>query len=109
MISLPAVEAALEAWCADESEEGPTVAVTATPDEEQAELVLFATREIDRKAANAQLRAAGLSPLHNIARVERLEQIPVLGTGKTDYRALDEPPGRQTRRLTTAEGWHMAC
>ena len=89
MISLPAVEAVLEAWCADDSEEGPTVAVTATPDEEHPELVLFATREVDRNAANAQLRAAGLSPLHNIARVERLEQLPVLGTGKTDYRALD--------------------
>ena len=32
--------------------------------------------------------AAGLSPLHNVTRVIRMEQIPVLGTGKTDYRAL---------------------
>lgn len=33
-------------------------------------------------------KQAGLSPLHFIRRVRGLEAIPVLGTGKTDYRAL---------------------
>ena len=34
--------------------------------------------------------AAGLSGLHNIRIVHRLEAIPLLGTGKTNYRALKE-------------------
>ena len=50
----------------------------------QPELVLFTTRDVDRQAVNRHIREAGLSPLHNIARVVRLEQIPALGTGKTD-------------------------
>ena len=37
---------------------------------------------------NIAIREAGLSPIHNIRVVKRLEAIPLLGTGKTDYRAL---------------------
>jgi long-chain-fatty-acid--[acyl-carrier-protein] ligase len=62
--------------------------VECTPDEEHPELVLFTTLEIDRETANRCLRDAGLSPLHNIRRVLWLEALPLLGTGKTDYRAL---------------------
>ena len=34
------------------------------------------------------IKDAGLSPLHNVRQVIEVEAIPVLGTGKTDYRAL---------------------
>jgi acyl-CoA synthetase (AMP-forming)/AMP-acid ligase II len=88
MISLPAIEAALEPHYIADADEGPVLAVEATPHEDHPELVLFATRDIDRQTANRLIREAGLSPLHNISRVVRLEQIPVLGTGKTDYRTL---------------------
>lgn len=88
MISLPAIEAVLAERLAGEDDDGPVLAVEATPDEAHPEIVLFATLEIDRQAANAIIREAGLSPLHNISRVERVDEIPVLGTGKTDYRAL---------------------
>jgi long-chain-fatty-acid--[acyl-carrier-protein] ligase len=50
--------------------------------------VLFTTRELDRREVNEHIRAAHLSALHNVARVVRVDEIPVLGTGKTDYRAL---------------------
>jgi long-chain-fatty-acid--[acyl-carrier-protein] ligase len=43
---------------------------------------------MEREVVNRYLLEAGLSPLHNIRRVEWVESIPVLGTGKTDYRAL---------------------
>ena len=46
--------------------------------------------KLDRETVNAQLRQAGLSPLHNIRRIIQLDEIPVLGTGKTDYRRLRE-------------------
>ena len=66
------------------------LAVEAAGGEEHPEIVLFTTRELDRQAVNARLREAGLSGLHNIRRVVRLDAIPVLGTGKTDYRALKD-------------------
>jgi long-chain-fatty-acid--[acyl-carrier-protein] ligase len=86
MISLPAVEAVLQKAFPG-GEEGPSLAVVATADE-RPELVLFATVAIDRQQANAALQQAGLSPLHNLRRLERLESLPLLGTGKTDYRSL---------------------
>jgi acyl-CoA synthetase (AMP-forming)/AMP-acid ligase II/1-acyl-sn-glycerol-3-phosphate acyltransferase/acyl carrier protein len=88
MISLPAIEAVLEAHYGGEPDEGPTLAVEATASEEHPEIVLFTTRELDRREVNERIRAAHLSPLHNVARVVRVDEIPLLGTGKTDYRAL---------------------
>ncbi len=70
------------------SRAGPVLAVEATASEEHPEIVLFTTLGLDREMANQAIRDAGLSALHNVRRVVRLEAIPVLGTGKTDYRAL---------------------
>lgn len=89
MISLPAVEAALAPHYTADGDEGPTIAVVPTPHEEKPELVLFTTKDVARERVNEQIRAAGLSPLHNIARVERVNEIPLLGNGKTDYRTLE--------------------
>jgi long-chain-fatty-acid--[acyl-carrier-protein] ligase len=87
MISLPAIEAVLESHYAGDTDK-PVLAVEATADEYHPELVLFTTREIDRESANRHIRNAGLSGLHNIRKVVKLEQIPTLGTGKVDYLAL---------------------
>ncbi|NLF33003.1 MAG: AMP-binding protein, partial [Planctomycetes bacterium] len=88
MISLPAIEAVLTERFIRDSDDGPILAVVADREDQRPELVLFAVREIDRDEANAAIRAAGLSALHNIRRVEVLDELPLLGTGKTDYRAL---------------------
>ena len=90
MVSLPAIEAALEKHYVTEQDKGPVIAVEATPSEDQPEIVLFTVRDVERETVNVQIRDAGLSPLHNIRRVVKLDEIPVLGTGKTDYRALKE-------------------
>lgn len=87
MISLPAIESVLLDTLGSTEDEGPILAVVATADEHP-ELVLFTIKDIDRERANALLRAAGLAPLYNLRRVERVEAIPTLGTGKTDYRTL---------------------
>jgi len=87
MISLPAVEAVLESQFARDSDDKPIVAVEAS-DVENPELVLFTSREIDRESANKTIREAGLSGLHSVRTVIRLKQIPVLATGKPDYRKL---------------------
>jgi long-chain-fatty-acid--[acyl-carrier-protein] ligase len=88
MVSLPAVEEALlRHFTRDEDKDIP-LAVEATPSEGQPELVLFSVQGIGREAANAVLTQAGLSSLHFIRQVRQVDRIPILGTGKTDYRAL---------------------
>lgn len=89
MVSLPAIEAVLEKAFAPDADKGPQLAVEAT-EADNPEIVLFTSLDIDRENANVQIRRAGLSGLHGIRRVLRLDQIPLLGTGKTDYRALKQ-------------------
>ncbi|MGA2081204.1 MAG: AMP-binding protein [Holophaga sp.] len=88
MVSLPAVEEVLLARFGLPEDEEPPLAVEALETDGRADLVLFAARPITREDANAAIREAGLSPIHNIRLVRELERIPLLGTGKTDYRAL---------------------
>jgi acyl-CoA synthetase (AMP-forming)/AMP-acid ligase II/1-acyl-sn-glycerol-3-phosphate acyltransferase/acyl carrier protein len=87
MISLPAIEAVLEEYLVTEKDEGPVLAVEAAGGETP-ELVLFTIRDIDRETVNRHIRESGLSGLHNIRTLIKLDAIPTLGTGKTDYRAL---------------------
>ena len=68
--------------------EGVAIAVDALGKSETPEIVLFTTRDTSRERVNALLRAAGLSALHNIRQVIRVSSIPLLGSGKTDYRTL---------------------
>jgi long-chain-fatty-acid--[acyl-carrier-protein] ligase len=88
MISLPAIEEVLNRNYVRASDEEPVLAVEATPVELNPELVLFTVRDIPREEANRCIRDAGLSALYTVRTVVRVEAIPVLGTGKTDYRAL---------------------
>jgi long-chain-fatty-acid--[acyl-carrier-protein] ligase len=83
MISLPAVESVLERHflAENQAEAGPVLAVQATADEEHPELVLFTTLATDRETVNRAIREAGLSGLHNIRRVIRVDDLPLLGTG----------------------------
>ena len=62
--------------------------VDSTASEERPELVLFTTLDLDREEVNRRIQAAGLTGLHNIRHVVKLDSMPLLGSGKTDYRAL---------------------
>lgn len=88
MISLPAIESALQHYFPADHSGTPTLAVEATPCDNLPEVVLFTTLNVDREEINACIRKAGLSALHNIRRLVTVEAIPVLGTGKIDYRQL---------------------
>ncbi len=70
--------------------EGPALAVEATPDDAGPEIVLFTTLPLTAADANRALRLAGLSPLHSVRRVVPVDAVPLLGSGKTDYRNLKE-------------------
>jgi long-chain-fatty-acid--[acyl-carrier-protein] ligase len=88
MVSLPAVEEALLARFGLAGDEEVPLALEAMETESRVDLVLFTTRPIAREDANAAIREAGFSPIHNVRMVRNLDRIPLLGTGKTDYRTL---------------------
>ena len=61
------------------------VALTAMPDEAKGEaLVLLTTRPIDAKALRDSLTAAGLTNLWIPKRIQQVEKIPILASGKLD-------------------------
>jgi long-chain-fatty-acid--[acyl-carrier-protein] ligase len=93
MISLPAIEAVLQQVAGDTPDGQPAVAVEAIGNPDAPDIVLFTTVPFERSAANAAIREAGLSALHHIRQVIPVETIPLLGTGKTNYRALKEQYG----------------
>ena len=87
MISLPALEQALERHL-PAAEEGPTLAVEALERDDQRPVFwLFAHGEVNEEAANAHLKTEGFGNLSRISKVV-VGALPVLGTGKTDYRQL---------------------
>ena len=93
MISLPAIEEVLTRHYVKATDADPVLAVDASAVELNPELVLFTVRDLDREEVNTLIKAAGLSSLHNIRIIRKLDKIPVLGTGKIDYRALRTAPG----------------
>jgi len=89
MISLPAIEEVLlNNFPGNPEIKGPALAVEATGSEEQPLLTLFTTIPLERDAVNAVLKENGFSPIQFIRAIEVLPAIPLLGTGKTDYRSL---------------------
>jgi long-chain-fatty-acid--[acyl-carrier-protein] ligase len=51
-------------------------------------LILFTTLDLDKDEINMMLKDAGLSRLIKIAVVKKVEEIPLMGTGKVNYRLL---------------------
>jgi acyl-CoA synthetase (AMP-forming)/AMP-acid ligase II/acyl carrier protein len=89
MISLPAMESAISAAFPDDGEEGPAQAITyVEPPGQRAVLALYSVQSLSKDAVNAALKAAGFSNLARISQVESIDEMPLLGTGKTDYRSL---------------------
>jgi long-chain-fatty-acid--[acyl-carrier-protein] ligase len=86
MVSLPALEEPLSVKFPP-TENGPQVAVEGI-DVPGRWIVLFTTLDISLKQANAILAEAGLRGVMRLDAVQRVEAIPVLGTGKTDYKVL---------------------
>jgi len=87
MISLPALEEPL-ARRYPPTEDGPQVAVEGVETPEGRHIVLFTTADVSLREANAALAEAGFRGVMRLDEVRRLDAIPVLGTGKTDYKVL---------------------
>jgi long-chain-fatty-acid--[acyl-carrier-protein] ligase len=89
MISLPALEEPFVRRYPP-TEGGPRVAVEGVETEAGCHIVLFTTETLILREANAILREEGFRGVMRLDQVRRLERIPVLGTGKTDYKVLRE-------------------
>lgn len=87
MISLPALEEPL-ARLFPPTENGPQVAVEGIETHDGRWIVLFTTRDLSLREANAILSQAGFRGVMRLDAVRQMESIPILGTGKTDYKVL---------------------
>ena len=87
MISLPALEEPF-ARLYPPTEDGPRVAVEGVEHDRGRWIVLFATEQLGLRDANALLLQEGFQGVMRLDEVRRVERIPALGTGKTDYRQL---------------------
>ena len=87
MISLPALEEPLERVY-PATENGPQVAVEGIETATGRSILLFTTRDIMLRGANGILAEAGFRGVMRLDGVVRLDAIPLLGTGKTDYKVL---------------------
>lgn len=92
MISLASIEETLLAeayvkgWSNDDK---PFLAVSAKEEEgKKGEIHLFTTFDITLEEANDILKKRGMSNLIRIFQVHKVPFIPLLGTGKIDYKAL---------------------
>ena len=87
MISLPALEEPLAAKYPP-GDTGPQVAVEGIETPTGRKIVLFTTIDLALADANALLTAAGFRGIMRLDEVRKIASIPVLGTGKTDYKVL---------------------
>lgn len=93
MVSLGGLEEDLLAicrkkgWLAPSHE--PQLAV-AVKEEEKAKIILYITADVERDEINRELKELGHGSIVKIAEVRKLAQIPLTGTGKVQYRMLDE-------------------
>ncbi|MEI6696413.1 MAG: acyl-[ACP]--phospholipid O-acyltransferase [Bacteroidota bacterium] len=88
MISLPAIEGVLLKKYGNDEE--VVLAVEGNDAIEPAQIVLFAKTKIDIQEANAYMKENGFPNLVKLNKLIEVEEIPLLGSGKTDYKVLKQ-------------------
>jgi acyl-CoA synthetase (AMP-forming)/AMP-acid ligase II len=86
MISLPAIEGVLLRKYGNDDE--VILAVEGNDSIEPAQIVLFTKTKIDLAEANSYLKESGFPNLVKLNKIIEVVEIPLLGTGKTDYKVL---------------------
>ena len=90
MISLPAMESVIQKELVAQ-DENATAALTYIEEAGERPIIgLFTSSDADVDTINGYLRDAGMSNLTRIRKVVQVEELPQLGTGKTNYRELTE-------------------
>ena len=95
MVSLPAIEDALlhaatnKGWPV--AENGPALAICGKEvTGVKPKIMMFSVFDVNLDEINSTLKEAGFSNLVKVSDVVRLEEIPVMGTGKVNYRQLED-------------------
>ncbi len=86
MISLPYIERVLSEKYKSDGEN--VLAVEGSDNTTPPQIVVFSTKKIDKQEAQSHLMKNGVAPIAKITSIVILNEIPVLGTGKTDYKVL---------------------
>jgi acyl carrier protein len=93
MVSLVAIEEALQKALGqkvDCQEEGPALAVCAKEEAgEKTKIFVFTCFDTSLEEVNRTLKEAGFSNLVKVYKVEKVSEIPLMGSGKINYRALE--------------------
>jgi len=88
MISMPFIEKVLEEKY---GEEGRHVLAVEGSDRGKTPVVtLFSVKELELSEVNRYLRESGVAAIAKIRNIRTIDEIPMLGSGKTDYRTLKE-------------------
>ncbi len=88
MISMPFIEELLLEKYGDA--EVRNLAIEGSDSCNPVRLTLFCTNDINLNDANAYLLERGVSPIAKIRELIHVDEIPLLGTGKVDYKVLKE-------------------
>jgi long-chain-fatty-acid--[acyl-carrier-protein] ligase len=88
MISLPFIEKVLVGECGEDGQ--INMAVEGTDKGTEPKVVLFSTKEMDVSDVNRCLREKGVASIAKIREIRIVGEIPMLGSGKINYRELKE-------------------
>jgi long-chain-fatty-acid--[acyl-carrier-protein] ligase len=88
MISMPFIEKVLEEKYGEEGKH--VLAVEGSDKGKEPVVCLFSTKELDLSEVNKYLRESGVASITKIREIRMVDEIPMLGSGKTNYRALKE-------------------
>ncbi|MCK5856755.1 MAG: AMP-binding protein [Bacteroidales bacterium] len=88
MISMPFIEKVLEEKYGEEGRH--VLAVEGSDRGKEPIVTLFSLNELDLKDVNKYLRESGVASIAKIRDIKVIDEIPMLGSGKTDYRSLKE-------------------
>lgn len=88
MISMPFIEKILEEEYGHEGEQ--VLAVEGCDRAKDPVVTLFSTKDLNLSEVNKYLRSKGVASIARIRNIEKVDEIPMLGSGKTNYRELKE-------------------
>lgn len=97
MISMPFIEKLLLSEYGDADK--LTLAVEGTDRGKEPNLVLFTTKELNMSDVNRFLREKGVASIARIREVKIVDEIPLLGTGKTNYRVLKDEVEKEIKEI----------
>jgi long-chain-fatty-acid--[acyl-carrier-protein] ligase len=91
MVSLLAIEHELVASIKKESETDPIFVVSPLETEnEKTRLAILTNCSVTRDSVNESLKDSGFGRIVKIAHVKVVDEVPLLGSGKIDFRKIDE-------------------